>query len=120
MFTAQESGFVTSQFYKVAQSPHDYATDMILGGTQDNGTLLLQNSDFSGLTSSTEFTGGDGGFSYIDQVDTKYRISNYVYNDAVYLSSLNNTTFSNGQTYLYLSSSWDGDSSDDTEGVAVP
>ncbi len=116
VFTAQESGFVTSQFYKVAQSPHDYATDMILGGTQDNGTLLLQNSDFSGLTSSTEFTGGDGGFSYIDQVDTKYRISNYVYNDAVYLSSLNNTTFSNGLTYLYLSSSWDGDSSDDTEG----
>ena len=116
VFTAQESGFVTSQFYKVAQSPHDYATDMILGGTQDNGTLLLQNSDFSGLTSSTEFTSGDGGFSYIDQVDTKYRISNYVYNDAVYLSSLNNTTFSNGQTYIYLSSSNDGDSSDDSEG----
>ena len=116
VFNSQESGFVTTQFYKVAQSPHDYATDLILGGTQDNGTLLLQNSDFTGLTGSSEFSGGDGGFSYIDQVDTKYMISNYVYNDAVLLYSLNNTTYSNGQNYIYLSSYSDGDASDDTEG----
>jgi hypothetical protein len=116
VFNSQESGFVTTQFYKVAQSPHDYATDLILGGTQDNGTLLLQNSDFTGLTGSSEFSGGDGGFSYIDQVDTKYMISNYVYNDAVLLYSLNNTTYSNGQNSIYLSSYRDGDASDDTEG----
>ncbi|MDC0485826.1 Ig-like domain-containing protein [Flavobacteriaceae bacterium] len=116
VFNSQESGFVTTQFYKVAQSPHDYATDLILGGTQDNGTLLLQNSDFTGLTGSSEFSGGDGGFSYIDQVDTKYMISNYIYNDAVLLYSLNNTTYSNGQNSIYLSSYSDGDASDDTEG----
>ena len=63
VFTSQETGFVTTQFYKVAQSPLSYSNDYIFGGTQDNGTLQLDNStSFSGLTSSTEFTGGDGGF----------------------------------------------------------
>ena len=117
VFTSQESGFVTTQFYKVAQSPLSYAIDYIFGGTQDNGTLQLDNStSFSGLTSSTEFTGGDGGFPYIDQINSKYLISNYVYNDAVYLYSLAGTTYSNGYSAMYLSNSNDGDSSDDTEG----
>ena len=113
VFTSQESGFVTTQFYKVAQSPLSYSNDYIFGGTQDNGTLKLDNStSFSGLTSSTEFTGGDGGFPYIDLISTKYLISNYVYNDAVYLYSLVGTTYSNGYSSMYLSSSSDGDSSD--------
>ena len=117
VFTSQESGFVTTQFYKVAQTPSDYNYDYIFGGTQDNGTLNLDNtSNFTGLTGSTEFTGGDGGFPYIDQVDTKYLISNYIYNDAVLLFNLSGTTYSNGSNYMYLSNSNDLDSSDDTEG----
>jgi gliding motility-associated-like protein len=118
VFKSQESGFVTTQFYKVAQSPLSYtANDYIFGGSQDNGTLSLDNStNFSGLTGSTEFTGGDGGFPYIDQINTKYQISNYIYNDAVYLKSLAGTTYSNGSNSIYLSDSNDDDSSDDTEG----
>ncbi|MDB3968091.1 hypothetical protein N9392_02130, partial [Flavobacteriaceae bacterium] len=117
VFTSQEKGFVTTQFYKVAQSPLGASNDIILGGTQDNGTLMLSDQSFTGVATSTELTGGDGGFPYIDQIgSTNYLISNYIYNNSVYLRSLSGVTFSNGFSDMYLSSSNDSDTTDDDEG----
>ncbi len=53
-FSEMEGNFITTQFYRVAQTPHDFAgTDMVFGGTQDNGTYRLndpQNTTTNGYT----------------------------------------------------------------------
>ena len=109
-FKFQEEDYVTTQFYKIAQSPIDFEVDIIMGGTQDNGTLKTEDKLFNSLTDFSEFWGGDGGFTYIDQVDTKYVISNYTYNNAVHVYNLSENTS------IYPSSSFDSDYSDDSEG----
>ena len=109
-FKFQEEDYVTTQFYKIAQSPIDFEVDIIMGGTQDNGTLKTEDKLFNSLTDFSEFWGGDGGFTYIDQVDTKYVISNYTYNDAVHVYNLLDNTS------IYPSSFSDSDYSDDSEG----
>ena len=74
---------VTTQFYSVAQSGQDFSgSDYVIGGTQDNGSYALIDSN-QNLTSGTETTGGDGAESVFDQVGGHYMINNYVYNDAI-------------------------------------
>ncbi len=56
-------GLAITQFYHgVSQHPSD--TNLVIGGTQDNGTL-----QFSGIPSWESIIGGDGGFTAINPRD---------------------------------------------------
>ena len=88
-FTEMEKNMITTQFYAVAQSPTDFAgADWIIGGTQDNGTYSLINSN-QNLTNGTEIQGGDGGDTFFDQVGGDYYITNYVYNNSILRGEFN-------------------------------
>ena len=81
-FSDREDNFVTTQFYRVAQTPDDFAgDDLILGGTQDNGTYQLQSKPIS--DSSNSIQGGDGAATFFDQEGGDYSISNYIYNNSI-------------------------------------
>jgi len=71
----RNEGFNVSQFYSVALHP-DTNSKYVIGGTQDNGSWRV---DGSTLSNGTNMTGGDGGFSHIDQQDPNYQFvgSNY-------------------------------------------
>ena len=82
-FFETESGMITTQFYTVGQSPSNFAgDDWIIGGTQDNGSYALQNSN-NNKTGGLEIQGGDGAESVFDQVGGEFYITNYVYNDRI-------------------------------------
>ena len=82
-FSDREDNFITTQFYRVAQTPDDFAgDDLILGGTQDNGTYQLSNPN-QALTAATSIQGGDGAATFFDQEGGDYSISNYVYNNSI-------------------------------------
>ena len=84
VFITPERNYITTQFYSVAVAPDSFATgDYFLGGTQDNGSLLIENGD----PASIGILGGDGAHSFFDQVDTEYLIANLVYNDLIILYS---------------------------------
>ena len=61
-----------------------------LAGSQDNGTQQFQNA--SGIVSTSEASGGDGAYCFIDQTDPTYQITSYVYNN-YYLSTDNGNYF---------------------------
>ncbi|WP_424492943.1 T9SS type A sorting domain-containing protein [Salinimicrobium sp. GXAS 041] len=80
VFITPERDYITTQFYSVAAAPTTFATgDYFLGGTQDNGTLLIENGD----PISIGVLGGDGAHAFFDQVDTEYFIANLVYNNLI-------------------------------------
>lgn len=80
VFITPKRKYVTTQFYSIAVAPDDFAPgDYFLGGTQDNGTQLIQNGD----PNSIGILGGDGAHSFYDQVDTDYFIANIVYNNLI-------------------------------------
>ncbi|WP_029034449.1 T9SS type A sorting domain-containing protein [Salinimicrobium terrae] len=82
VFITPETNYITTQFYSVAVAPESFSSgDYFLGGTQDNGTLLIEN----GNPVSIGILGGDGAHSFFDQVDTEYLIANLVYNDLIIL-----------------------------------
>jgi len=82
--------YVTSQFYACALHPTAY-TNYCLAGTQDNGTHQFSTA---GLQSTTEVTGGDGAFCHIDQNQSQYQFTSYVYND-FYRSTNSGSTWTN-------------------------
>jgi trimeric autotransporter adhesin len=69
-------GLRIKQFYSCAAHPAS-GSNVFLAGTQDNGTHQFTNA---GLSSTTEVTGGDGGFVAIDQDQPQYQFASYVYN----------------------------------------
>jgi hypothetical protein len=82
VFITPINNYITTQFYSIAVAPSSFASgDYFLGGTQDNGTQLIQN----GNPVAIGVLGGDGAHSFYDQVDTKYFIANLVYNDLIVL-----------------------------------
>lgn len=82
VFITPEIDYITTQFYSIAVAPTSFASgDYFLGGTQDNGTQLIEN----GNPASIGVLGGDGAHSFYDQVDPKYFIANLVYNDLIVL-----------------------------------
>ncbi len=82
-FTENEAGMITTQFYTVAQSPIGFSgNDYVAGGTQDNGSYALINSN-NNKTSGSELTGGDGAETVFDQVGGDYLISNYIRNNSI-------------------------------------
>ncbi len=84
VFITPELNYITTQFYSVAVAPSEFANgDYFLGGTQDNGSRLIQNGDPASIRIGV--LGGDGAHSFYDQVDTRYLITNIIYNDIVLL-----------------------------------
>jgi len=64
------------QFYAAAIHPAA-GSPYLLAGAQDNGVHQLKND---GLSYSTEVTGGDGMYVYINQQDPNIQFGSYVYN----------------------------------------
>lgn len=82
VFITPETNYITTQFYSIAVAPSSFSGgDYFLGGTQDNGTQLIQN----GNPEAIGVLGGDGAHAFYDQVDTQYFIANLVYNDLIVL-----------------------------------
>ncbi|MBL7013620.1 MAG: choice-of-anchor J domain-containing protein [Candidatus Marinimicrobia bacterium] len=82
-YNHRNSGYNVTQFYSVAMHPSD-DENYYLSGAQDNGTQQFVNA--SGVVSTTEVSGGDGAFCFIDQNNPDYQISSYIYNN-YYLST---------------------------------
>ena len=77
-FTVKNSGYNVTQFYSAALHPQ-VGNNYFLAGSQDNGTQKFQNA--SGIVSTVEATGGDGGYCFIDQNDPLKQITSYVFNN---------------------------------------
>lgn len=69
-------GLRLKQFYAVAVHPS--STNYFIGGTQDNGCHQLNGA---GLTTSVEITGGDGGFTHIDQDEPQFQYGSYTFSN---------------------------------------
>jgi hypothetical protein len=67
----REQTYRTTQFYGAAG---DGPTGLMIGGTQDNGTLRLVDPDDQALLTF----GGDGGFCAIDATDPDYVYGEYI------------------------------------------
>lgn len=79
-FIPLDRNYTTTQFYSIGVAPASFASgDYFLGGTQDNGTQLIENGNPEALG----VLGGDGAHSFYDQVATDYLIANLVYNDLI-------------------------------------
>jgi len=82
-FSHRNSGYNVTQFYSVAMHPTD-GESYFLAGAQDNGSQQFVNA--TGVVETNEVTGGDGAFCFIDQNNSNYQITSYVYNN-YYLST---------------------------------
>ncbi len=76
-FAFKSHDYNVTQFYSCAIHPEENS-NVLLGGTQDNGTQYFSDA---GLGATIQVTGGDGGFCFIDQNEPEIQISSYIYND---------------------------------------
>lgn len=76
VISARNQDYNVTQFYAAAIHP-TAGSDYALAGAQDNGT---QKFSIPGFGSTSEATGGDGAYCFIDQSDANYQITSYVYN----------------------------------------
>lgn len=74
-FKDKNKNLALKQFYACAI--HPTTTNYFLAGAQDNGSHQFKQA---GLGYSTEVTGGDGCFTFIDQQSPNYQFTTYVYN----------------------------------------
>ncbi|WP_422360103.1 fibronectin type III domain-containing protein [Reichenbachiella sp.] len=82
-FEPRNKNYAVTQFYAVAAA-NLAGSNYFLAGAQDNGTQRF--TDANGA-STTEATGGDGAFCFVDQTDDTYQITSYVYNSYRYSSN---------------------------------
>ena len=87
-FTVMNKGFNITQFYACAIHP-DIRKNYYLAGAQDNGSHRFK---MPGFDETTEVTGGDGVFCFIDQDNPDIQITSYVYNN-YYLSKDGGNSF---------------------------
>lgn len=89
---ARNSGFNVTQFVGVAVAPlgmPSTTNDFFVAGAQDNGSNYFASGATSntgvssGINSSIEIQGGDGGIPLFSQDSDKYYITNYVYNSSM-------------------------------------
>jgi photosystem II stability/assembly factor-like uncharacterized protein len=80
-----------TQFYGGAGNSN---TTVIVGGTQDNGTLRYTTG--GGTEGWTQFIGGDGGFCAADNTDP-----NYFYGEGIYLVILRSTDGGVSADYIF-------------------
>lgn len=69
----KSQGYVTTQFYACAIHP-DPGSPYIIGGTQDNNSLIIEEP---GLSPSRVALGGDGAFCHIDQDNPDIQIVSF-------------------------------------------
>lgn len=62
-WTLLNNGYTTSQFYAIAMDPGG-GSDLLVGGTQDNGTWLTEQT--SATQAWNEMMGGDGAFAAVE------------------------------------------------------
>ena len=86
-WTAMNNGLAVTQFYSGAGAAS--AGGRIVGGTQDNGSLLLANGTW------TRWRGGDGGFVAVDP-----RSDQTIYGEYVYLAIHRSLNGGNGASYI--------------------
>ncbi len=96
-FIIRNKNFSVTQFYSCAIHPAENK-NYYLGGTQDNGTQML---NVKGHSSGEEVTGGDGGFCFIDQKMPNIQITSYTNNNFYYSTN-------GGREFSKLYSSDDG------------
>ncbi len=87
--SARNKNYNTLQFYKGAIGS-DSANEKLLAGAQDNGSQFINNAT-AGINSSSEISGGDGAYVFIDK-DNEYMITSYVYNVYYYKSYATGST----------------------------
>lgn len=95
--SARNNGYNVTQFYAADQA-NSSGSNYMLAGAQDNGSHQFTTS---GVNSTNEVTGGDGAFTHIDQANSNYQITSYVYN-SYYRSTNGGSSFStilSNQTY---------------------
>ena len=95
--SARNNGYNVTQFY-AADQINSNGSNFMIAGAQDNGSHRFTTS---GINSTTEVTGGDGAFCHIDQNNSTYQVTSYVYN-SYYRSTNGGSSFSsilNNQTY---------------------
>ncbi len=112
-FVDKNKNLGIKQFYSCAIHPN--LTNYFLGGAQDNGVHQLKNS---GLSYSTEVTGGDGAFVDIDNDQPQYQFGSYVYNNYRRSSNGGNTwsSFSFSSSTGSFINPWDYD---DTQNIIL-
>ena len=81
-FSSRVTGYNVTQYYTCAIHPS--STNYFLAGAQDNGS---QKFNSAGMNTTTNASGGDGGFCHIDQTNGNIQITAYVYNN--YFVSVN-------------------------------
>ena len=98
-WTEANTGLADTQFYSVAGYAGDQTTRNgkimpVVGGSQDNGTLLYDMNSNNPASWTTIF-GGDGGMVDVDPLDADYIYGEYIYLDLFQSSKggLNATNF---------------------------
>ncbi len=81
-FANKNNGYNVTQYY--ACDHHPTTVNYFLAGAQDNGT---QKFNSAGINSTTNASGGDGGFCHIDQTNGNLQITAFTGNN--YTRSLN-------------------------------
>lgn len=87
-FIERNNGYNVTQYYSGYLHPTE--TNKMIGGTQDNGSHMFTTA---GMNAVTEITGGDGGFSFIDEDNPNQMITTYTYNN-FFISTNGGTSFS--------------------------
>ncbi len=100
---AVNTGLNITQFYKGAVSP-SASDEYFLAGSQDNGTQFFNNPETNEPDASSDISGGDGGYCFIDQIEESYLIVSYTYNQAISLYD-----FETQQWKTIISDNEDGD-----------
>ncbi|MDB4106839.1 GEVED domain-containing protein, partial [Bacteroidia bacterium] len=96
-FYTRAKGYNVTQFYSVAMKD-SIGSHYMLAGAQDNGSHKFTSD---GVNSTSEVTGGDGGFCFVDQDNPTYQITAYTRNR--FYRSING-----GNTFSSISSSTSG------------
>ncbi|MBJ6366725.1 PA domain-containing protein [Snuella sedimenti] len=87
--TARNKNYNTIQFYHGAIG-QEVGSEKLLAGSQDNGSLLINNAS-PGIGSSGEVTGGDGTYVFIDE-DNQYMVTSSQYGNYYYRDYATGTT----------------------------
>ncbi|MGB3078134.1 MAG: GEVED domain-containing protein, partial [Saprospiraceae bacterium] len=76
-FAVKNTGYNVTQFYACA-TKNEFNSNYFLAGAQDNGT---QKFTLPLAGNTTQATSGDGGFCHIDQLNSTFQITSYIYNN---------------------------------------
>jgi len=86
VYSSLNNGYITTQFYTASYS-RDPETDLVFGGTQDNGTLLTRNQALNSSANGFKVLGGDGAFTASTPFGVYYYFS--FQNSQIYRVTLN-------------------------------